>query len=581
MRRRRKKRSQLSVSLFPFLAVLICTLGVLIVMLVMAVKSADMQADETQAEDDQEKQAMIDDLQNGIDIRSLQIEGLEISRPEVVLRLSDSRSNRSYLEDEIRKLKQEFRRMGEELVELTQAPDIALAAVNEFSQTDADAAIEELKRKVVLAESELKSKRAEADQAGESKYVIVPHKGGGGTFRRPIYLECTRDGITLRPSGIRLETREFAPPLEAGNMLDSALLAIREYWQRYDLAGEHGSPYPLIVVRPGGSETFMLARRAMKSWDDEFGYELVESDKPLDFGAKDPQLETEIRDAISEARRRQRSRQARFAATENQASRYSASAGRPGLVASNVHGGFVESPMDSMHNESGSDNPGGRDDLFSGSRDFVEFSDSNDAFISGETSLDHFRDRRDRMVRSRNSQGQGEDRDNSTLSGQPSRSSNSSAASNQFRQPSSNASAQSSVAANNPAGQAGNVKQGKPMGEQSLAKNRGKNWALPTQTPGATGYLRPIRVLCGSNYLDVVESAGSTKRIPMTRETLESIDPLIEEIWKQIESWGISGANSFWKPQLRFTIQDGGQPRFAELKELLDQSGLVIEELRR
>jgi len=40
MRRRRRQNVQPGVSLFPFLAVLICTLGVLIVLLVLAAKSA-------------------------------------------------------------------------------------------------------------------------------------------------------------------------------------------------------------------------------------------------------------------------------------------------------------------------------------------------------------------------------------------------------------------------------------------------------------------------------------------------------------------------------------------------------------
>ena len=46
MSRLRKNLNQPSVSLFPFLAVLICTLGVLIVMLVLAVKSAEVAKEE-------------------------------------------------------------------------------------------------------------------------------------------------------------------------------------------------------------------------------------------------------------------------------------------------------------------------------------------------------------------------------------------------------------------------------------------------------------------------------------------------------------------------------------------------------
>ena len=49
MKRLKRPKSGISVSLFPFLAVLICTMGVLIVLLVIAVKAADQHAARNQA----------------------------------------------------------------------------------------------------------------------------------------------------------------------------------------------------------------------------------------------------------------------------------------------------------------------------------------------------------------------------------------------------------------------------------------------------------------------------------------------------------------------------------------------------
>lgn len=580
MRRSRKKRSHLSVSLFPFLAVLICTLGVLIVMLVMAVKSADVQAEQTQAEDDQQKHEQIHELQAAVDFRELQVEGLKMSRPEIVTRLSESRSNRSYLEDEIRKLNKEFKRLGNELLSLDQSPEISKAKIENFSDSQAKTEIQELEKRIDAAEGELKEKRESVDQSDETKYVIVPHKGGGGTFRRPIYLECTQDGITLQPSGIRLKTREFVPPLVAGNMLDSALLAIREYWQRYDLAGAQGNPYPLIVIRPDGAETFVLARRAMKSWDDEFGYELVEADKALEFGPKDPQLAAEIEEAIEEARNRQRARLERLAVRGGRAGPIHAPAGRPGLTASRAHGGFVASSGGSPTADSRYLQPRHQGEQSGADNSPNPQPSRDDSFIEEGTSLDHFRDRDRHLAVNQNSVRSFNQADNSF----PFQSDGSQPRDERrdpFSSNASPASTRSVVEGNNGSGQAGSFQAGTAVGEQSIAKQRGRNWALPSQTPGATGYLRPIRVICHGDYLDVIASSGTKKRIPLIQGTMQSIDPLIEEIWKQIESWGISGANSYWKPQLRFTIENGGQQRFAELQELLDQSGLVIEELRR
>jgi hypothetical protein len=120
-----------------------------------------------------------------------------------------------------------------------------------------------------------------------------------------------------------------------------------------------------------------------------------------------------------------------------------------------------------------------------------------------------------------------------------------------------------------------------PNANLSLATQRGSNWALPTQTPGATGYLRPVRIVCGADFLELQSANGSARRIPMLAQTASAVDPLVDEIWKKIDSWGISGANSFWKPQLRISILPGGEARFEELKGLLYESGLLVEEFRQ
>jgi len=533
MRRRRKKRSQLSVSLFPFLAVLICTLGVLIVMLVMAVKSADDQSKQVQSEEDATKQAQLDDLQERVALKQIQSRGAESVRPDALERMRLSRDNRSYLEDEIRKLKREFENVGQELLELKRLSEQPRAEVAEFSESAAQLVLDELAQKLGEAQSELKTKREKLGDVSPTTYVIVPHKGGGGTFRRPIYVECTKDAITLQPSGIRLKKSEFVPPLLTGNMLDAALLTNREYWKRYDLAGEDGNPYPLLVVRPDGAETFVLARRAMKSWDDEFGYELVGDDKELEFGQSDPQLESELKAAIELARSRQQTqvaiersqqRKARFASFN------SSSNSRPGLTASGRYGGFVST----AGGESGNGISGVQDQA-NDFRDSTSGSESN-AFDTGEP--------RDQ---------------NST--GQPANA--------------------GSTKASSEAGEGGDMAIRNPYSDIALAKERGSNWALPSQTPGATGYLRPVRIFCGPEAIELRASNGQMKKIVFDHSTGNAIDLLVDEIWQKIDAWGISGANSYWKPQLRVTVLPGGESNFESMMGLLYQSGLLVEEFNQ
>ena len=521
-------RSQLSVSLFPFLAVLICTLGVLIVMLVMAVKSADDQANQVQADDDAEKQSEVDRLQGEVDLRQIQIRGAQSVRPDELERMRRSRDNRSYLEEEIRKIKREFESVGQQLIELDRQANQSPKEVPAFSETGSQAIVDDLKLRLAKSKSALEEKRDAVGDASPTTYVIVPHKGGGGTFRRPIYLECTKDAITLQPSGIRLNKNEFVPPIFAGNMLDAALLANREYWNRYDLAGKEGDPYPLLVVRPDGAETFVLARRAMKSWDDEFGYELVDDDKTLDFGQADSQLADELRQVIELARRRQRAiaAAAKVKRTRDaQLASYNSSPARPGLTASGRYGGFVSTAG-------------------SGSGNGISSREAD-----ARQSLD----------------AQESERESSSTSGQS--------------QKSSSLSNESEIA-NSENGDGGDITIRNPSADASLAKDRGSNWALPSQTPGATGYLRPVRIICGPNSLELKTVGGKSKRIAITGSTAEAVDPLVDEIWKKIDAWGISGANSYWKPQLRVSILPGGEARFSELKGLLYQSGLLVEKFQ-
>lgn len=489
MRRRQKKRETLGVSLFPFLAVLICTLGVLIVLLVIAVKSADVNSIQAQAEEDQQfesQQRELEELQFSYEIRMAKIEGLKQVRPEAVSRLADIRSHRGHLEEEIRQLKRRAGELGEQLLSLSKEPPVKVDLIETEEQ------IESLKQEILLAQAALKKKRNEAKRTGPTTYSIVPHAGSGGTFRRPIFIECTANELVIQPLGIRLPKSEFTPPLQPGNMLDAALLANREYWQRYDVSGDEGSPYPLLVIRPDGAETYVLARRAMKSWDDEFGYELVEADKKLAFGEKDEQLIQVVTEAVEDARTRQRLIASRRSFRSQQAggpgsgmdgnhlSSKSQTHG-PGLSASGSMGGFVSNS-----------------DWKTGSHQLANEIAQTGGYQTGS-------DRRDNNgLQSPTSSAQGQ-----SATGDNHGSRTSSIGSNQAGTSSSmsnQASTQLSQSATSFSSQS-------LYPNASLAKERGKNWALPSQTPGAVGYVRPIRVICRSDELEIRSSMGHEKTI--------------------------------------------------------------------
>jgi len=529
MRRSRRNRELLTVSLFPFLAVLICTLGVLILMLVMVAKNADVEAREVR-EDKKEKQlADITTLDAKLNTRLVQVEGLNQVRPEATERLSKIRNHRGHLEDEIRKLDQLAVQLAAQLKQVD----------SESGETEEDpiraAEIQSLEAQIALANTELDQVRKVATEFQPVAYSIVPQPGANGTHRRPIYLECDDQGVTLQPFGIVLNNTDFVEPVVTGNPLDAALLAIREYWNKYDLAGEHGNPYPLLIIRPSGAQSYVTTRRAMKSWDDEFGYEIVEADKTLDFGENDPQLQKEIEVAIANAKRRQATMIA--AAIEQRArlrtSFQGASQQRPGLVASGPRGGFVST---------GSQQQAG--------------------------------DRLARLsVTSANEESQspmkqefGSVLDSYRTSGKtgPKKKSRSETPVNHQSTVQTTGTGEGNFALSSP--------------KQSLAAERGKGWALPSQSPGATGYLRPIRIFCRAEQLAVRSATDRLTTIEMTGTTEEAVEDLIDSVWQLIDGWGSAGQNGYWKPELRITVLPSGRKRFNELQILLNQSGLEIKE---
>lgn len=528
--RERKKREPVSVSLFPFLAVLICTLGVLIVMLVMAAKSADVDSKTKRASANQSAQEKVNQLQLALDLQQAQAEGLDRIRPEIVERLQAAQASRSHLEDQIRELRKDFRNLEDDLKELVRKPEELPDVVPEFSQDSADRALADLKSIASKIESEILEKRKRFEAIGPLKHQIVPYGGNNGTFRSPIYIECQGDSITLQPSGVKFNKEDFIPPLLPGNPIDSALLAIREYMTRYQLEGKHGSPYPLIVVRPDGAESFVLVRRAMKSWDDQFGYELVESEVELEFGASDPNLKKVIEEAVRDATRRQ-ARVAqnrgnligdRFGAGggngQRQSRRFEAPEDRPGLTVSGPRGGFVSN----WNQDVGSANALADYRESGGGDTQNRISPASATSQSGQSAGGH-------TANDKNSASDGQ------------------------------ASVQN------------------PYADLSLAKERGTGWALPTRTPNATGFLRPIRIVFTKTQL-TVKSAGVDKVISLGGNPEKAIEPLVQEVWNLIDQWGIPGANGYWKPELRFSVAPGALDQFRQLQGLLYGSGLVVRE---
>ena len=432
-------------------------------------------------------------------------------------------------------------------------------ATEPLNTRDKEAAIEKLKQQVAAAKQALEAQRKKSKEEGPSRFSLVPHQGSGGTFRRPIFLECLENEIRLQPLGITLSKQDFALPIQAGNPLDVALLTIQEHWQQLKVAGDHGSPYPLIVVRPGGAETFVLARRAMKSWTDEFGYELVDANKELDFGEPDNLLAAKVDKIVQHSINRQlQLAQLRYERQQHLA-RFSSNRNAPPGFSVAKRGSSVTT---SAYQASGN---GGRN--ASSIRSRPEHAGADAQQVSYQANRRSQRTNQTGTNQNSAASSQINNQAFSKNAGNNSKFSSSGNISGQNSQQSADQSESSQQSSSNSNSAAPN-----------LANRRGQGWALPSRPQGGTGYLRPITVICSANDLRIKTAAGQERTIDFESDPVTAVDVLVEEIWNRIDSWGIAGQGSYWKPELRIKVQPDGEQRFVMLQQMLQNSGLVVQQ---
>lgn len=527
MRRQRVRKSSISVSLFPFLAVLICTMGALIVLLVlmvhMARAHAETIAEERTQEEEAEKAADRKKLLQEQEDHQWRQEILEQQRTELTKQVADRRLELSHLEDHIRRLEKRWKELQAEATELERLRDSdqqdQASIRSELARLQAE--IEEERKKLEQAREELaKSQRS---------YTIIPYDGPQGTRRRPIYVECTESGIVIQPEGIVLRPGDLAGPLGPGNPLDAALRTIREHWARVGGDAGSGEPYPLLIVRPDGAVAYSMARTAMSSWDDEFGYELVDADMSLNFPASDPTLKQLLEETIAAARQRQ---------------------------------ALLVAAMPSRFD-------GGAADRF-------VMSDTPE-----ETSPRGFAARRKEGYGPLDRSGR---RGSADYASAGFRSSASRAAAGppngETGDPPGGASARQQVTNGGQGSAGGSAGADGGAAQECMALSKGANWALPNVAAGSTGITRPITVECYSDRLLILPDRGGVGRIqviPITGSVRGSIEQFVSAVWTHMELWGMAVAGGYWKPVLKIGVAPDAESRFRELEVLLKDSGIEAE----
>jgi hypothetical protein len=113
----------------------------------------------------------------------------------------------------------------------------------------------------------------------------------------------------------------------------------------------------------------------------------------------------------------------------------------------------------------------------------------------------------------------------------------------------------------------------------SLAHERGADWALPSRRNAVSAYHRPVVVHVKADALVLPAGEGSPKpqTIPLGASLMESVDPLTNAIWQRVDKWGNLGFDGYWKPVLEFHFSPEQAAQAVALQRLLEGSGLDVK----
>ena len=579
------------ITLFPFLAVLICTMGALLVLLVVISKRAQATAETAQKESTANAIAAVHAQQTALADDSKKLHAL---RSQITNHLAERRRSLGHIEDHMR-------RLGEQVRQLQAASE-----QTEGKSGDQSKSLQALKNEL-NALDETKSELQElidelrASAPKTTSYRIVPYHGSNGTARRPIYLECTKEGVYFQPEGILITEKDFARPLGPENPLAAGIRAQSSFLREHRSTEENAiDPYPLLIVRPSGIPAYYAARIAIRSWESEFGYELVDEDLQLDFDLPDPTLARVTQEAINIARPRHQFMVARAQRMQMQSSygrRDPGGTGRGRMVAPG-HGddgngfGGGGGGNSFQHSEFASKQRHGTDsDRNRGALRRAEAAKRAAAEARIAESYDN--QTTDRLAGS--SSGSNGTSGTESTEGTPqydhgtslsnASTSQKTTDSNDSRLAGGSNSGESQEQANGLSFQFGSSKQQKQQLQQQadppISDIRGENWALPGISSGSFPFARPIRVEINERDITLfpTDSRQQPIRVEFASNTRHTIEQFVAAIWKYMETWGTAGRGMYWKPVLNVYTSPGAGDRADDLEHLFKKSGIEIKRM--
>jgi len=340
----RHSRSSQSVTLFPFLAVLVCAMGALIFLLLVTTRYIRSDTENTpespagiggllalgpqsvtaapqpprhpQPESERQPEAL--HVAGAMPLPALNLPTLPIVAPltptvthpatshtSIAQLRADLQNRQHHLQhrrSELEALRNQAAKTQADITRLKQQTQTARKHNQDRQRRHREllAAAEELKRQITQLERQLQQQRVQGGGT-ENRFAFVAYDGRDGTLRRPILIECTPQGFRFLSEDIGLGREDFRGFIPAVNPLLAGSRALLQHLQSpADTGGpnQQPAPYVLLLVRPKGINTYYAARRMLGQLGTDFGYELVEADAEISVPASSPDAVAACRRAI-------------------------------------------------------------------------------------------------------------------------------------------------------------------------------------------------------------------------------------------------------------------------------------------
>src|SRR5262245_46643173 len=290
-----RKRHAIHVDTFPFLAVLLCAMGSLILLLLIFDRRAKVvaraKAQENAAQAAARKAKDVDSENEDWKRKIRQLHELLVQQ-QVELQnqlwaiLGNKAATAQRLQNEEAEVLSLHKAIGEQKADLDKKrAELAirrgvLAKASE-QEKNAQKDLERFARELDQLERTLHDLQA-VKRRDQETYSLVPYHGKHGANRKPIYVECAGYSLVFHPGG-----KSFSPlSVSPAEFLSEVVRLGGKIPHQSDPDKEPDSAYVLFLVRPNGIVTYYKAQALMKELNLDYGYEFVEGDWVFDFGGE-------------------------------------------------------------------------------------------------------------------------------------------------------------------------------------------------------------------------------------------------------------------------------------------------------